>query len=148
MNESVENTLEIYLKRFDGKHITVERRYHPGTLELNAVKGEIRQVISNLLVNAYDALGKGGTLKISTGQRNDYVLFCIGDNGTGIQPDVLARVFEPLFTTKDGTGTGHGLWVSDTMITKHGGTIEVTSSTEGVARGTVFEVSLPTTPRI
>ncbi len=146
LNESVENTLEIYLKRFEGKHVTVVRRYHPGALELHAVKGEIRQVISNLLVNAYDALSAGGTLTVCTTRRDDHVLFCIGDNGSGIQPTVLARIFEPFFTTKDGTGTGLGLWVSDTIVTKHGGTIEVTSSTEGQTHGTVFEITLPVTP--
>ncbi len=143
LNESVENTLEIYLKRFDGKHIRVVRHYYPGALELNAVKGEIRQVISNLLVNAYDALGTGGTLTVATRQHEGRAFFSIGDNGTGIEPEVLARIFEPFFTTKDGTGTGLGLWVSETIVTKHGGTIEVTSSTEGEAQGTVFEVSLP-----
>ena len=146
LNESVENTLEIYLKRFDSKHITVVRRYHPAALTLKAVKGEVRQVISNLLVNAYDALAEGGTLALATFPREDHVVFTISDNGTGIRPDVLARIFEPFFTTKDGTGTGLGLWVSDTIVTKHGGTLEVTSSTEGDARGTTFEVSLPVTP--
>jgi signal transduction histidine kinase len=146
LNESVENTLEIYLKRFDGKHITVRRNYYPQPLELNAVKGEVRQVISNLLVNAYDALGEGGTLSVQTKLVDGFTIFCVSDNGTGIKPEVLARIFEPFFTTKDGTGTGLGLWVSDTIVRKHGGTIHVTSSTEGESRGTIFEVSLPVVP--
>ena len=146
LNDSVENTLEIYLKRFDGKHIQVRRKYSATPVQLNAVKGEVRQVISNLLVNAYDALGDGGTLTVSTGLTDGNACFAIGDNGTGIPPEVLARIFEPFFTTKDGTGTGLGLWVSETIVTKHGGTIHVTSSTVGQSRGTLFEVTLPTTP--
>ncbi len=146
LNESLENTLEIYLKRFDGKHIEVRRDYHPQPLELTAVKGEIRQVISNLLVNAYDALSDGGCLTVATRLQQDQAVFTVSDNGAGIPPDVLARIFEPFFTTKDGTGTGLGLWVSDTIVHKHGGTIDVTSSTEGEARGTMFEVMLPLVP--
>ena len=147
LNESLENTLEIYMKRFDGKHIEVERRYHAEPLELIAVKGEIRQVISNLLVNAYDALGDGGVLTLATRAEKDCVVFTVSDNGTGIKPEVLTRIFEPFFTTKDGTGTGLGLWVSETIVHKHAGTIEVTSTTEGDARGTVFEVTLPLVPK-
>ena len=66
VNESVEDTLEIYMKRFDQKQIRVERHYAPVPLELTAVKGELRQVISNLLVNALDALQDGGRLTVET----------------------------------------------------------------------------------
>ncbi len=59
LNESVEDTLSIYLKRFESKRIEVRRDYTPLPLQLKAVKGEVRQVISNLLVNAYDALSPG-----------------------------------------------------------------------------------------
>jgi two-component system NtrC family sensor kinase len=151
LNDSVEDTLQIYLKRFDGKHIEVERHYCKDPLCLSAVKGEVRQVISNLLVNAYDALPNNGKLMIQTSMRRDssgdYVVFSIGDNGPGIPPEVLSRIFEPFFTTKDGTGTGLGLWVSDTIVTKHGGTIEVTSSSYPKRHGTTFEVSLPVLAR-
>ncbi len=154
LNDSVDDTLNIYLKRFDAKHITVERRYAPGTLEIKAVKGEIRQVISNLLVNAYDALPEYGRLTIETASlagidtdssQSNKVAFRVIDEGPGIPADTLAHIFEPFFTTKQGTGTGLGLWVSDTIVTKHGGTIEATTRTEGADQGTTFEVILPVT---
>lgn len=152
LNESVEDTLKIYLLRFQAKRIHIERDYAPEPLELDGVKGELRQVISNLLVNAYDALQEDGTIRIETellrcpdeepGACSKAVLRVI-DDGSGIPPQTLAHVFEPFFTTKQGTGTGLGLWVSDTIITKHGGTIEITTRTGASDHGTTFEVTLP-----
>jgi signal transduction histidine kinase len=152
LNESVEDTLNIYLKRFNAKHLQVVRKYAPGKLELCAVKGEIRQVISNLLVNAYDALAEEGILTIETAllcssdgtlDAWNRIALRVHDNGPGIPPEIQARIFEPFFTTKQGTGTGLGLWVSDTIVTKHGGTIDVATRTEGPHHGTTFEVILP-----
>lgn len=148
LNESVEDTLQIYLKRFNQKHIEVVREYAAGPLEIRAVKGEVRQVLSNLLVNAYDALGDDGKLYVGTSivpdaDAGDRVSFEVSDNGSGMAPETVERIFEPFFTTKQGTGTGLGLWVSDTIVTKHGGTIEVTSAIDGQSRGTTFKVVLP-----
>jgi len=155
LNDSVESTLNIYLKRFQARHVKIDRAYWPQPLELVAVKGEIRQVISNLLVNAYDAMGGEGVLRLETelippdpatpGASPTLLLRAI-DNGTGIRPEIANRIFEPFFTTKEGTGTGLGLWVSDNIVRKHGGSIRVTSQTDGAHRGTTFEVSLPARP--
>jgi signal transduction histidine kinase/ActR/RegA family two-component response regulator len=159
LNASVEDTLNIYLMRFQAKHIRVERHYADGPLLLCGVKGEVRQVISNLLVNAYDALPEEGTLRVETAliqslaavsgdtdskPSGDKVVLRVIDDGPGIPQEALARIFEPFFTTKRGTGTGLGLWVSDTIVTKHGGTIEVSTRTEPPGQGTTFEVILPT----
>jgi signal transduction histidine kinase/ActR/RegA family two-component response regulator len=159
LNESVEDTLNIYLIRFQAKRICIERHYGDGPLELCGVKGEIRQVISNLLVNAYDAMPEEGTLRIETSllkapsdegapsegrQTGNKILLRVADDGPGIPQETLARIFEPFFTTKQGTGTGLGLWVSDTIVTKHGGTIEVTTRTDSPGHGTTFDVTLPT----
>jgi signal transduction histidine kinase len=159
LNESVEDTLNIYLIRFQAKRIRVERRYAPIPLILCGVKGEVRQVISNLLVNAYDALPEEGALRIETELREvpasenvdaggkpsaSKVVLRVIDDGPGIPQETLARIFEPFFTTKQGTGTGLGLWVSETIVTKHGGTIEVTTHTGTSGHGTTFEVTLPT----
>ncbi len=149
LNESVEDTLNIYLKRFAAKKLDIERHYAPGSLELRAVKGEVRQVISNLLVNAYDALANGGRLTIETDRaaggegEPERVLLRVIDDGPGIPEEVLEQIFEPFFTTKQGTGTGLGLWVSQTIVEKHGGTIEVRTSMDPERHGTTFEVVLP-----
>ena len=125
------------------------RNYAPGTLQVRAVKGEVRQVVSNLLVNAYDALPKGGRLTIETDLvrgaegEPDQVLLRVIDDGPGIPEDVVGQIFEPFFTTKQGTGTGLGLWVSQTIVEKHGGAIEVTTNSDADGHGTTFEVVLP-----
>ena len=147
LNESVDETVSIYAKRFEAKSIEVERRYVRGPLLVRAVKGEVRQVVSNLLVNAYDALQAGGRLLVETDRcgesGKECVVLRVTDTGSGIAPEVLTHVFEPFFTTKAGTGTGLGLWVSETIVEKHGGSISVKSRTEGAERGTTFEVTLP-----
>ena len=67
----------------------------------------------------------------------------IADDGKGIDAATLPRVFEPLFTTKEATGSGLGLWVSKQIIEKHGGSVRVRSSPKGARRGTVFLILLP-----
>ena len=142
LNESLDDTLNIYLKRFVAKDVVIRRNYAPNATVM-AVKGELRQVISNLLVNALDALPPKGELTLHTESSDDKVIFRIADNGSGISDTVLARIFEPFFTTKDGTGTGLGLWVSENIIQKHGGDIHVTTSTQQPNQGTTFEITLP-----
>jgi two-component system NtrC family sensor kinase len=144
LNESIDETLRIYLKRFTAKHIQVERDYAPKVL-VTAVKGEIRQVVSNLLVNAYDAVPERGILRVSThilpaGE----VQFRVQNTGVGIPADILPHIFEPFFSTKDGTGTGLGLWVSESIVRKHGGTIEaINPEPDDPDPLTTFEVTLP-----
>ena len=141
--DSLEDTLSIYGKRLMTRRIHIERDYTPGIV-ITAVKGEVRQVISNLIVNAYDALPRDGIIWICTRLLpDDMVCFSVRDNGSGIAEGVLPRIFDPFFTTKESTGTGLGLWVSKNIVEKHGGSISVVSQTEGPERGTTFEVTLP-----
>jgi signal transduction histidine kinase len=67
----------------------------------------------------------------------------VADNGSGIPRENLQRIFEPFFTTKKDIGTGLGLWVSNGIVRKHGGSIRVRSRVDGLATGTVFSVFLP-----
>jgi PAS domain S-box-containing protein len=117
---------------------------------IDAFAGELRQVFSNLLANALDAVGKKGKLRIrihparnlrNRGQRG--VRVTVADNGPGIARNVVERIFEPFFTTKGAKGTGLGLWVTRGIIEKHGGSIRVWSSTQEGKTGTVFSVFLP-----
>ncbi len=105
--------------------------------------GEIKQVIVNLLVNAAHAIVDRGTITISTRADEKYVYLSIGDTGSGIAPENLRRIFDPFFTTKPvGKGTGLGLWISSSIVQKHGGTISVNSE---LGKGTTFTVKLPIT---
>ncbi len=108
-------------------------------------KGQINQVIMNLLVNASHAMPEGGgTITITTSVNNGRVEICIADTGSGIPEEILSKIFDPFFTTKDvGKGTGLGLSISHGIIFDHGGTIEVDSE---VGKGTTFRIYLPLGP--
>ncbi len=99
----------------------------------------IGQVMANLLANALQAVGESGEIRVSTGRRGDRVFFRVEDDGCGMAPDVLARVFTPYFTTRQ-DGTGLGLAIVQRIVEDHEGSIEI-DSTEGV--GTTVTVYLP-----
>jgi len=112
--------------------------------------GELEQVFLNLLLNAVDALPKGGWLRVSAqttaASANDsgWVSVTVEDNGVGIPADVRERIFEPFFTTKPaGSGTGLGLAICQRLLRNHLGVIEVRSEP---GKGTCFTVKLPALP--
>ncbi|HEY2829933.1 MAG TPA: ATP-binding protein [Thermoanaerobaculia bacterium] len=113
-------------------------------LEVRADQGQLEQVLTNLAINARDAMTGGGsaTLTIEEVVLGDqtYAEIAFTDSGTGIEPDTLAHVFEPLFTTKR-AGTGLGLAVCYQVIAAHGGEMYAESS---LGAGSVFHVLLPT----
>ncbi len=128
-------------------------------VEVSGYPGELKQVFSNLLANAAEAAGAGGTVHIdlhhgvpSTPDDGEPVppgaLIRILDNGPGIDNATLEKLFQPFFTTKGEGGTGLGLWVSRGIVAKHGGTLTLSSHLSGPNRGTLAEVYLPLTPNL
>jgi PAS domain S-box-containing protein len=112
--------------------------------EVTVYPGELRQVFMNLIANAVDALGRGGQIRVAVRQRADGAIeTTVSDTGCGIPPEHLKRVFEQFFTTKGDKGTGLGLWVTNSIVERLGGTIRVTSSTDAGHSGTCFTVVLP-----
>jgi PAS domain S-box-containing protein len=109
------------------------------------VESEVREVFVNLILNAVDAMPKGGTLSLSSEFQNGKVVIKISDTGTGMSVDTLAKIFEPFFTTKLDRGTGLGLAISLKIITQMGGTIRA-ESCEG--KGSTFTIELPPSPKI
>ena len=101
---------------------------------------ELQQVLINLMVNAIHAMPRGGVLGIRATQDGRGTRMIVSDTGTGMPPDVRARVFDPFFTTKQGGGTGLGLSITRQILERYGGRIDV-SSTEG--EGTQFTLWLP-----
>lgn len=100
---------------------------------------QIRQVISNLISNAVQAMSSGGALGITTYLQDNYVKIEVQDTGVGISPEILNDIFHPFFTTKSG-GTGLGLALAYEIIEDHKGKIEVKSK---LGEGSTFIVSLP-----
>ena len=109
--------------------------------------GQLSQVFGNLIRNAAEAAPRASEVAIRvrtirrTGREGARVT--IHDRGSGISESIRAKIFDPFFTTKDLKGSGLGLWVSRTLIMKHGGTIRFRSSEQAAVRGTTFEVFLP-----
>lgn len=111
--------------------------------DLPKVRGsaaEIRQVLLNLILNARDAMPTGGCVEVQAQADQNNVDIHVSDEGTGIPPGNLERIFEPFFSTKGANGTGLGLSVSKATIEKYGGTLSATNRLLG---GAVFTVSLP-----
>lgn len=102
---------------------------------------QINQVITNLLVNAAQAIVGQGVITVCTRQEQEQVILSVSDTGHGIPEDIRKRIFDPFFTTKEvGKGTGLGLTISYDIIRKHGGSLSL-ESTPGV--GTTFTIALP-----
>jgi len=142
VRELVEAVLEVYRLRLEQKNITVSRTFAEEG-RVVASRGELQQVLANLIANAIDALpASGGTLDVSVSVIGDTLTIKVTDNGHGIAAQDVGRVFEPFFSTKKEVGTGLGLWVSRDLMQKNGGSIDVMSST-GEDHGTTFRISFP-----
>ncbi|HET9743527.1 MAG TPA: PAS domain S-box protein [Terriglobales bacterium] len=143
----VREVVTLYMAGAQNKNVHLEAQAE-NEASIPAFPGEMRQVFSNLIVNAVDAVDRGGTVKIRVKHGRDWascdygIRVLVADNGPGIPKSVRARIFEPFFTTKGERGTGVGLWVSEGVVQKHGGKIKMKSST-GTAHGTTFSVFLP-----
>lgn len=154
-NEVIENLLKM-LRRLLGEHI--ELVFHPraGLPAVEADSGMLEQVVMNLVVNARDAMPKGGRLRLHTEilevteervrqhperRPGRWVCFGVADNGCGIEPQHLAHIFEPFFTTKEvGHGTGLGLATVYGIVEQHRGWVEVESEP---GKGSLFRIVLP-----
>ena len=113
-------------------------------LTVSAVEAEMKQVVLNLTVNALEAVSPGGEVRIDVSRRDGWVELRVKDNGRGMSPQTLERVFEPFYTEKRGAqrpGTGLGLSISHAIVESHGGQIRAAS--EGPGKGSEFVVRLP-----
>ncbi len=138
----LEEVLMVYSGRIRARQIHVVKDF-ADDVAITAFRGDLVQVFSNLVSNALDAMGSGGTLGLSANATDGGVIFEIQDSGTGISAANQKRIFDAFFTTKTDVGTGLGLWVVKDLLEKFGGTIEVESSTEPPDQGTRFILFIP-----
>ena len=156
MGELLDSVLNLYPARINSLRLQVERRYD-AELDIFCYAGELRQVFANLVGNAIDASSANGKLILRARPSRNWkdpsqrgVRFAVADNGSGMEPAVRERIFEAFFTTKEITGTGLGLWVSQEIVEKHHGLMHVRSRAASAGRpsGTVFQIFIPDNPEL
>ncbi len=145
LNEVVNNVLDVFQGKLKTKGVLAH--FEPrGKTVVYGAPGEITQVVSNLISNAIDASRPGSAIRVRVRHRSDSAVLVVSDHGSGISSTAKSKIFEPFFTTKKDVGTGLGLWISRRIVETHGGTIRFRSSDGSKATGTVFRVSLRSTP--
>ncbi|QHS50926.1 PAS domain S-box protein [Edaphobacter sp. 12200R-103] len=150
----IKSTLEDVLLLMEHRFLELQVTLHtdiPSPVRVHAFPAELRQVFTNLLANAAEACSPGGNIRVSAcytnaGSPAAGASIDIQDNGPGIPQEILSQLFQPFFTTKGENGTGLGLWVSKGIVNKHGGSINIVSSTDSATHGTAVTVFLPEKP--
>lgn len=137
-----EAALRIHQRAIESKKVHLVKDLPKGIV-VPVYTGEMLQVLSNLIVNALDALPTDGTLILRLRKRRGEVQFVIADNGHGIPAEHRNEIFEPFFTTKKDRGNGLGLALSKKIIERHRGRISIRSSVRPGKSGTTFKISLP-----
>jgi PAS domain S-box-containing protein len=140
--ELVDTSIQSFHRQIDEGHIKIERHYDTEAM-IDVTAGEMRQVFTNLISNAIDAMPQGGCLDLEVFLDGQDVKLIFSDTGSGINPEKLDEIFEPFVTTKGEKGLGIGLWISRNIVEKLGGTIRVRSSIEQNDHGTHFTICLP-----
>lgn len=143
----IDEATELFARRTEWRDKAIEVE-HRGAAKMYGFVGELRQLFTNLVVNALEAGAE--TVRIRTSRGRDWrqpsrrgLRVTIADDGAGVPPAVAAKVFEAFFTTKEEKGTGLGLWVCKGIVQKHEGSISMRTSTRAGHSGTVFSIFLP-----
>lgn len=145
VNAIVEQAISLTSPKWKGKSLAdgVQIRVTSALGEVEPVAGnaaELREVLTNLIFNAVDAMPRGGAITVSTSTSEERVMISVADTGCGMTDAERARCLEPFFTTKGDNGTGLGLAVVYGIVQRHGGTIEIASEK---GYGATFTIALP-----
>jgi PAS domain S-box-containing protein len=145
----IRDVLELYSRKIEYKKITVKEKYGPG-VTVPGYPGELRQIFANLVANAIEAMTENGHLIIKATAtpggpdgNGRSVRVSLLDDGGGIDLAQMKKIFEPFYTTKKDTGTGLGLWLTQSLVEKHHGRIRVRSRVDPGKSWTMFSVFLP-----
>lgn len=139
LNEVVQKTVDLLQPEIDNRCLNIRIRLARELPATPIDPTQIQQVLVNLIKNALQAMTKGGTLTLQTGEGADGVWVSVSDTGGGIPQEQINRIFEPFYTTKK-KGTGLGLMIVQRIVRAHGGRIDLESQ---VNRGTTFRIWLP-----
>ena len=150
--ELLHNVLDLLLPKFRLGKIDYHEQIQSDA-EFLCSAGEMQQILTNILNNAAEAMPPGGgriSVRVRQSQRwgrqsEPGLRFTIGDNGSGMPKHVRERLREPFFTTKEGTGTGLGMWIVSELIERHRGTLTIRSSNQPERHGTVMSIFIPFT---
>lgn len=143
LNQVIEQALRLVQHQLELNAIHVEEQLEADLPSVRCDGAQIEQVLLALLMNAIDAMPQGGNLWIasSSSRKSNRVRIVVRDDGSGIPPEILPKIFEPFLTTKEtGRGVGLGLAISHSILERHNGKIEVESE---VGKGTTFTVTMP-----
>jgi len=136
----VQSVLRVFQAQLDAKKdIKVQTELDPALPETSVDPDLLRRALSNLVLNAIDAMPRGGELTIRTRPQGDRIEISVSDTGSGLTPEECDRLFTPYYTTKQ-HGTGLGLAIVQSVVSDHGGKISVESAKN---KGTTFRIELP-----
>jgi signal transduction histidine kinase len=145
LNELIEQTLSLtapkWLSQADAKGATIAIKKDLGDIpDIAGAPAELREVLTNLIFNAADAMPRGGRLCVRTRRKHDTIRLQVSDTGSGMSDEVRRNCLEPFFTTKGERGSGLGLAMSYGIVRRHGGRIVIEST---LNKGTTFNIYLP-----
>jgi signal transduction histidine kinase len=145
LSEIAQQVVSIYEPRCIAANIKLNTSFHSSRKPI-VRRGEMMQVISNVIANSIYALRPGGTIDVEisdSGTGPEGVNLVVRDNGSGVSPENLPRVFDAFFTTRATIGTGIGLFIAKQFVEGHGGEITIESNQGGDAHGTTVRIFLP-----
>jgi PAS domain S-box-containing protein len=152
LSDVIKDVVTIYERKITYKGLIIQHQVEPD-LATWAFKGELKQVLSNLLANAIDASREGGRIVIRARRSRDHrfgnwgLRITVADNGTGIAQQDKPRIFAPFFTRNKEVGTGLGLWITRDLLERRGGSIHFRSTTSNPS-GTVMSIYVPAAPDV
>ena len=143
--QGLTNTLVVLRAKAKSRSAGLRLHAAEGLPTIKGFGGELNQIWANLVENALDAVGEGGSVELSANRERDSVVVCVTDNGPGVSEGIRDRIFDPFFTTKPvGKGTGLGLDIVRRLVQRHNGQIELNSR----PGKTEFRVTLPITETV
>lgn len=139
LREAVQRVIALHAPALEQKHISIGTSISPEPLRILGDPELLHRALSNLVLNAMDAMPEGGTLTISASRSADFARIAVADSGPGLSDEECSRLFTPYFTTRQ-HGTGLGLAIVQSVVSDHRGSITVERPEEGGAR---FVITLP-----